>query len=225
MLKQLYKHSPKRAGEEEEEFYEDNGGTVLGICGKNFCLVAADTRASHSYEILSRTSSKVLTLSPKLVLAAGGMAGDRQALFRRMNFDFRSFKNETEEEMTAETFSQHLSNSLYKRRFFPYYAFCVLAALENDRGVLYNYDAVGSFQECATYCTGSGSKMGCAVLDAYSGSLGCTSTKLTKEEAVEVAKEAFLAMTERDIYTGDLLQICVLTKDGLEKTEMHLSND
>ena len=39
--------------------YVDNGGTVLGLAGKDFVLIAADTRLSDQYMIRSRSISRI----------------------------------------------------------------------------------------------------------------------------------------------------------------------
>ncbi len=54
---------------EASEFnpYSDNGGTVIGIAGSNFVLVAADTRMSDRYLILSRNTSHIFEVGHKLL--------------------------------------------------------------------------------------------------------------------------------------------------------------
>ena len=38
--------------------YVDNGGTVVGLAGKDYCIIASDTRLSEQYTIRSRSVSR-----------------------------------------------------------------------------------------------------------------------------------------------------------------------
>ena len=59
--------------------------------------------------------------------------------------------------MACEAVAQLLSNQLYYKRFFPFYAFNLCAGLDADgKGAVYSYDAVGSYERCGFGCQGSG---------------------------------------------------------------------
>jgi 20S proteasome subunit beta 6 len=59
--------------------------------------------------------------------------------------------------MVKSMFKYNLSNTLYGKRFFPYYTFNLLVGLdENNDGVIYGYDAVGSFDKLKYGVMGSG---------------------------------------------------------------------
>ncbi|RZL13599.1 MAG: hypothetical protein EOO89_17275 [Pedobacter sp.] len=48
---------------------------------------------------------------------------------------------------SGSAIAQLLSVTLYGRRFFPFYAFCMIAGVdEQGEGAVYGYDAVGSFK-------------------------------------------------------------------------------
>ena len=69
--------------------------------------------------------------------------------------------------MSSSAVAQLLSVTLYYRRFFPYYAFCMIGGLDEEgRGAVYGYDAVGSFKRDDYGCMGSGQNYIMPILDS-----------------------------------------------------------
>jgi len=60
--------------------YDFNGGTVAGVSGDDYLVLAADTRMSTGYEILSRNTSKLHQLNANSILASSGCKTDMDQL-------------------------------------------------------------------------------------------------------------------------------------------------
>uniref|UniRef100_A0A4W4F3L9 Proteasome subunit beta n=1 Tax=Electrophorus electricus TaxID=8005 RepID=A0A4W4F3L9_ELEEL len=48
---------------------------------------------------------------------------------------------------------------------------------------------------------------------------------LTLEKAVQLVKDVFISAAERDVYTGDALKICIITKEGIREEMVPLRKD
>lgn len=67
------------------------------------------------------------------------------------------YKHNHRKPIACEAMAQHLANTLYQKRFFPYYTFNLLAGLDaKGVGAVYTYDAVGSYERCGFSAMGSG---------------------------------------------------------------------
>ncbi|CAG9461008.1 unnamed protein product [Pedinophyceae sp. YPF-701] len=200
--------------------YDDNGGTVLAVAGEDFCIVAASTRMSTGFSILTRERTMVKQLSDNVAIASAGMQADADTLQKLLHARNVMFMHDHKKAMSVTAAAQLLSNTLYYRRFFPYYTFNLLAGLdENGQGAVFTYDAIGSYERTGYGCQGSGKDLIQPVLD---NQLKAASplvlppkpsvTTMPLEDALDLVKDAFAAATERDIYTGDAVEIVVMRK-------------
>lgn len=131
-------------------------------------------------------------------------------------------------EMSTHAVAQMLSNTLYYRRFFPYYTFNLLAGLDEEgRGAVYGYDAVGSYKRDEYGAMGSGQNFIVPLLDNLIGHRNRADerTELTREEAIAIAKECFVTAGERDIYTGDSVRITIIDSAGIHDEVFALKLD
>ena len=103
------------------------------------------------------------------------------------------------EELSSSGVASLLGTTLFNRRFFPYYAFNILGCLDEEgHGVVYSYDAVGSY-ECLKYgVQGSAQSHIIPILDSCVAkrNRNVPYVDLEKEEALNLLKEVFTAATE-----------------------------
>jgi len=209
---------PKSVGIKEHRFepYDFNGGTVLAIGGKDFVVVAVDTRLSEDYHILTRDVNRSVVLSPHCVLATGGCHTDVTTLHKVIDMRVKDYKHDHEVDIETHSVAQMLGNTLYGRRFFPYYAFNVLSGLDAEgKGAVYTYDAVGSFERVPYACQGAGQRLIIPYLDNVVGFKSRTDKPegdLTPEAAVNIAKDAFITAAERQIRVGDSIRIFTIAR-------------
>ena len=204
--------------------YVNNNGSVLGFIGKDYILIASDTRLSIGYSILSRDSRKIFQLTDSVFLASSGMYADMTNLYKNLKIRIEMYTAQNKSEPGVENIAQLLSNTLYGRRFFPYYTFNILAGI-NSKGELkmYGYDAVGSHESLDYGANGSGKEIMAPVLDSI---LRDGSYKPEVQQGIDLAKSAMNACANRDIYTGDYLDMVIIHKNGkVESSKFDLRKD
>ncbi|KAJ6262399.1 hypothetical protein Dda_3207 [Drechslerella dactyloides] len=64
--------------------YTENGGVILGIAGKDYVILAGDTRSSEGYNINTRTARKIFSVGSGLILGVVGMSADGEELARKV---------------------------------------------------------------------------------------------------------------------------------------------
>lgn len=213
--------------------YDDNGGTAVAVSGDGYCIVAASTRLSTGYSILTRDASKLVTIAPGVVIATVGMQADSTTLHKTLQARAVQYQFAHKKPLNVGAAAQLLSNTLYYKRFFPYYAANLCCGLAPDgKGAVYTYDGIGSHERVGYSCQGSGSNLIQPVLDnqlAAASKLVLPEqdwiTRLPLPQALDLVKGAFVSAGERDIYTGDAVEIMIITKDGIEKQLMELKKD
>jgi len=183
---------------------------------------------STGYEIQSRNQTKLFKLTGQTMLAAAGCRTDMVQLEKMFAIRTTQYEHSHAKEMSTNAAAQLLSVTLYQRRFFPYYAFCLLGGLdENGKGAVYGYDAVGSYKRDDYGAMGSGQNFVMPILDNLIGHKNRNDEKkpISAEEAVAIAKDIFVIAAERDIHTGDSVEIAIIRRDGITVEVFPLKKD
>jgi 20S proteasome subunit beta 6 len=100
----------------------------------------------------------------------------------------------------------------------PFYAFNLLCGLNKEgQGVVYGYDAIGSFDNLTYGIQGSGVEMGAPLLDNQFIGHNHLVKKLAqnKQSVEEAAKDIINSIAERDIYTGDNVELVQIDSKGV----------
>eukprot|EP00040_Diaphanoeca_grandis_P038542 m.256728 g.256728 ORF g.256728 m.256728 type:complete len:215 (+) comp34630_c0_seq1:190-834(+) len=209
--------------------YASNGGTVLGVAGDDYAIVASDTRLSEGYSIHTRDQPKLYQLTDKSVLGCAGFHGDVLTLVKQIEARQSFYKQTHGKKMSTASIAQMLSTMLYGKRFFPYYTYNILGGIDADgKGAIFSFDPVGSYEREVFRAGGTASSLLQPLLDNQIGFKNRENEEqvpLTKEQAIGLVKDVFTSAAERDIYTGDAVFIQIITKDGTETQSFPLRRD
>jgi len=208
--------------------YTDNGGTILAIAGADYCIVAGDTRQSEGFSINTRYAPKVYQLSNGAVLGAQGMQADANTLVMNIEQRIEWYQHKHDKNLSVSATAQMLSTMLYMKRFFPYSVWNILGGLDDEGvGAVYSYDPVGNFQRHTYRAGGSAASLIQPFLDnqvAFKHQ-NTEEVLLPLDTAIRLARDSFTSATERDIHTGDFLEIFIIKKDGITKQLFDLKKD
>jgi len=101
---------------------------------------------SNGYSILTRSQSKTVKLTETCILTSAGMIADVETLHKTLEMRIKQYRMQNKRDPCVESIAQFLCTTLYGRRFLPYYAFNLLCGIaKNGKGVVYGYDAIGSY--------------------------------------------------------------------------------
>lgn len=218
--------------------YTDNGGTILGIAGEDFAVLAGDTRHTTDYSINSRHESKVFDCGDNIVMSANGFAADGEALVKRFKNSVKWYHfDHNDKRLSLSSAARNIQHLLYGKRFFPYYVHTIIAGLDEEgKGAVYSFDPVGSYEREQCRAGGAAASLIMPFLDnqvnfknqfepGTNGKVRRPQTYLSIEEVIKLVRDAFTSATERHIQVGDGLEILIVTKDGVRKEFYELKRD
>lgn len=212
--------------------YTDNGGTVVAIAGKDYVIVASETRLSTGYQIYTRNQSKLFQLTPKTILGSTGCWCDALTFAKVIEGRVKNYLYEHNQTITTTAIAQLVSTMLYYKRFFPYYISNIVAGLDEEgRGAIYSYDPVGHHSKVMYSASGSSGALIQPFLDNRVGLKNIqdlapdAEIQLPLEDALRIVKDVFVSAGERDIYVGDQVDIRVITAAGIQQHKFNLRRD
>lgn len=198
--------------EDKIEELGKKGTTTVGLVFKDGVVLAADKRATQRYLIAHKDVDKILKITDRILITTAGLVGDNQMLRRFLRSQLKLFQVRREERPSIKAAATYLANLLYSRRFSfsPFHVQILLAGYEGEAG-LYSLGADGSALPDNYIATGSGSPVAYGVLqEKYE-------EEMSKSNAIKLAIKAIDAAIERDIGTGEGIDVKIVTSEGIEE--------
>ncbi len=192
------------------------GTTTVGIVCKDGIVLAADKRASAGYLIASKDVDKIHKISPNMVVTMAGLVSDAQLIVKLSKAELRLKKIRNQKESTVKEAANMVGGILYQniRKFstVPGIVSFLLGGKDKYGFKLYELGVDGSVTEVRKFVsTGSGSMMAYGVLETI------YKEGMSVKEGVELGVKAVSAAMQRDMATGEGLDVFTITPEGAKK--------
>jgi proteasome beta subunit len=194
------------------------GTTILGIVCKDGIVLASDRQVSAGTMVMKKNKEKTIKINDYLLYAGAGVASAIQRTAKLLGAELRLKEIRSKVRPSVKQAASLTANMVYQNvRQFTRIEDVVgaLIAGVNEDGTfeLYTLDPSGHIDLVDDYDANFGSGM--------PFSLGLLERQYKKgvsvKEAIELAKEALLSSTQRDMGSGYGIDIYTITKEGIKK--------
>ena len=192
------------------------GTTTLALQCKGGIILAADKRATSGYLISHKKFNKILNITDNIAVTVAGTVSDVQLLAKYIKAELKLKLIRTDRESTVKEAANLLSmlvyNNIRKLSLIPGISHFLIGGKDEEGFHIYDLAPDGSIIEVDDYTTsGSGSVMVYGVLETL------YKENMSVDEGVKLAVKSINAAVQRDIASGDGIDIVSITKDGVKK--------
>ncbi|MEM4481985.1 MAG: proteasome subunit beta [Desulfurococcaceae archaeon] len=189
-------------------------GTAIGLKTKNSVVLASDKRVTYDGFVLSKQAKKVYPVTSRCGVAFAGLMGDIGYLVKVLKFEAKQYELQHNREIRTKSLAKLLSVVLYSYKLFPMFTEVVVGGYDDEGPSLYVLDPAGSLIEERYVAVGSGSQLALGYIEPK------YREDIAPEEAEKVAIEAIKTVIERDVLTGDGVDLLVFTREGYNVKEL-----
>jgi len=187
------------------------GTTTVGLTTEEGVVLATDMRASAGNMVASKDVQKVEEIHPRAALTIAGSVSAAQSLISSLRAEVNLYEARRGEDMSMQALSTLTGNLLRSGAFLIVAP--ILGGVDDEGPHIYSLDPLGSTMEEDYTVNGSGSMFALGVLEQE------YRDDLTIDEAKSVAARAIDSAVERDVASGNGINVCVVTDDGVEITK------
>lgn len=197
----------------ENDMKLQKGTTTVGIMCRDGVILAADKRATAGF-VVNKKTQKIHKITDNMAVTMAGLVSDAQLLVKLIKAevklkDLATLRTSTVKE-TANLLAGMLYSNLRKMSMVPGIVSFLLAGNDADGHHLWDLGIDGSVTDVDDYVSdGSGSIFAIGVLEAL------YKKGMSVEEGVKLAVRAIGAALQRDVNTGNGIDVIVIDGKGV----------
>lgn len=188
------------------------GTTTVSLLCSDGVILAAEKRATMGGFIANKETEKIIKIQDHMAITVAGSVADAQMLGRVLRAQSELYKIQRGRPMAIEAAATLLANILQSSKGFPYLVQVLLGGYD-EKPRIFSLDPVGSMLPEKMVSTGSGSPVAYGVLeDQYK-------ENRSVKDNLPIVVRAIRSAMERDSYSGNGIDVAVITRDGFRKVE------
>lgn len=200
----------------EDKDLMKTGTTTVGINCKDGIVLCADKRATSGYLVTNKKFMKVVNITDDIAVTTAGTVSDVQLVTKLVRAELKLKTIRTGREVSVKEAANLMANIVYNniRKFsvIPGISHFLMGGRDSTGFYLFDIGPDGSISDCDDYVSsGSGSVMAYGVLETL------YNEGISVEEAVKLGAKSINAAVQRDIASGNGIDILTITDKGLKR--------
>ncbi len=193
------------------------GTTTVGLICKEGIVLAADTRATAGYMVVDKKAQKIYQIFDNIAVTIAGTVSDVQLLIKLLKAELNLKRYRTNRVMvnvreSANLLADMVYNNIRKYSLIPGISHFIIGGFDQQGLELYDLYPDGSLTKVEDYVSsGSGSVFAYGVLESQ------YKKDMLISEAHKLAVKAMNAALQRDIATGNGIDVVLITSKGIER--------
>lgn len=201
------------------------GTTIAGVCGADFCVLGADTRATNDRLVADKACAKIHKLAANVYACGAGTSADLEHVTRQVYYTTllqsqdEAIGNAASVDGALASSSSHVASVASICRFLQdilydqggsCQATLIVGGVYKSKAMLRAIHPHGSQDALAFTALGSGGMAAMGVLESS------YRHDLTLEEAIELVTRAITAGIVNDLGSGSQVDLCIITAEGTD---------
>jgi proteasome beta subunit len=192
-----------------------HGTTTVGIICKDGVVLGADKRATAGYLIANKKTKKINKITEYIAVTMAGSASEAQFLIKLSQAELllKKLRSNTKPSVreAANLMGRMVYTNIRRMSMFPGIAHFVLGGFDDSGFYLFDLFPDGTIDEVDDFISsGSGSVMAYGVLETL------YKKDMSLDEGVKLAVKCISAAIQRDIASGNGVEVVTITKDGVK---------
>ena len=204
-----------------EEKQLKTGTTTVAILCKDGIILAADKRVTSGYLVSNKKFEKILPISDTIAVTVAGTVSDIQLLVKYIKAEIKLKELRTGREVSVKEAVNLLAMFVYgnirKYSVITGVAHFIVGGKDSTGFHGFDIGPDGSIIQIEDYTSsGSGSVLAYGVLETL------YKPNMALDEAIKLAVKAVNAAVQRDIASGNGVDVVTISKDGVKKAYTQL---